>query len=165
MMDHLWAPWRIKYILAKKGGDCIFCVKPSPKEDRKRLILYRSECSIIMMNRFPYNSGHLMVAPMKHTGNLEELTPEELGDLSVLLRKSVSLLRRAINPQGFNIGMNIGQIAGAGVTDHLHFHVVPRWTGDTNFMPIVSETTVVPESLEKTYEKLISVLKKMDRER
>jgi len=106
-----------------------------------------------------------MVAPMKHTGNLEELTPEELGDLSVLLRKAVSLLRRAIDPQGFNIGMNIGRIAGAGVTDHLHFHVVPRWSGDTNFMPVVSETTVVPEFLEDTYGKLISVLKKMDGER
>lgn len=164
-MDHLWAPWRIEYILGKKGGDCIFCVKPSRKGDRKRLILYRSECSIIMMNRFPYNSGHLMVAPMKHTGSLEELTPEELGDLSFLLRKSVSLLRKAIHPQGFNIGMNIGQIAGAGVTDHLHFHVVPRWSGDTNFMPIVSKTTVVPESLEKTYGKLLSVLEEMDRDR
>lgn len=165
MMDHLWAPWRIEYILAKKGGDCIFCVKPSRREDRKRLILCRSERSIIMMNRFPYTSGHLMVAPMKHTGSLEELTPEELADLSSLLRKVVSLLRRAIEPQGFNIGMNIGQIAGAGVTDHLHFHVVPRWSGDTNFMPVVSETTVVPETLEKTYGKLLSALKKMDREK
>ena len=164
-MEHLWAPWRMKYILTKKGGDCIFCLKPSRKGDRKRLILCRSQCSIFMMNRFPYSSGHLMVAPMKHTGNLEELTPEELGDLSVLLRKAVSLLRRAIDPQGFNIGMNIGRIAGAGVTDHLHFHVVPRWSGDTNFMPVVSETTVVPEFLEDTYGKLISVLKKMDGER
>ncbi len=161
-MEHLWAPWRIEYILSKKEGECIFCVKPSRKEDRKRLILHRSERSIIMMNRFPYNSGHLMVAPMKHTGNPEELTPQELGDLSVLLQKSVTLLRRAIHPQGFNIGMNIGQIAGAGVTDHLHFHVVPRWSGDTNFMPIVSDTTVVPESLDRTYEKLFSALEEMD---
>jgi len=102
---------------------------------------------------------------MKHTGDLEELRPEELADLSVLLRKAVCLLRIAIHPQGFNIGMNIGQLAGAGVTDHLHFHVVPRWSGDTNFMPVVSETTVVPESLEKTYGKLLSALKKMDREK
>lgn len=105
-----------------------------------------------------------MVAPIKHTGNLEALTSEELSDLSDLLQKAVSLLRRAIEPQGFNIGMNIGQIAGAGVTDHLHFHVVPRWSGDVNFMPIVSETTVVPEALDKTYDKLSSVLKEMDRE-
>lgn len=161
-MDRLWAPWRIRYILSNKGGDCIFCVRPSRRGDRKRLILHRSQCSIIMMNRFPYNSGHLMVAPMKHTGNLEELTPEELGDISVLLKKTVSILREAMDPQGFNIGMNIGQIAGAGVTDHLHFHVVPRWAGDTNFMPVVSETIVVPESLEETYEKLVSVLKVMD---
>ncbi len=163
-MEHLWAPWRIKYILSSKGGDCIFCVKPSRKEDRKRLILYRSGHSIIMMNRFPYNSGHLMVAPMKHTGNLEELTLEEFEDLSVLLKKTVSLLRRTMDPQGFNIGMNIGQIAGAGVTDHLHFHVVPRWAGDTNFMAVASETVVVPESLGKTYQKLISALKGMDEE-
>jgi ATP adenylyltransferase len=162
-MDHLWAPWRIKYILSNKGEDCIFCVKSSPKGDRKRLILHRSEYSLIMMNRFPYNSGHLMVAPLKHTGNLEKLTAEELGDLSVLLKKTVSLLRKAMDPQGFNIGMNIGQVAGAGVTDHLHFHVVPRWIGDTNFMPVASETIVVPESLEKTFEKLSSLLEKMDR--
>ena len=101
---------------------------------------------------------------MKHTGNLEELTGKELADLSSLVRRVVSLLRQTMAPQGFNIGMNIGQLAGAGVTDHLHFHLVPRWSGDTNFMPIVSETTVVPESLEKTYGKLISVLKEMDRE-
>ncbi len=163
-MEHLWAPWRIKYILSEKGGDCIFCVKPSRREDRKRLILCRNPHSILMMNLFPYNSGHLMVAPIKHTGNLEALTSEELSDLSDLLQKAVSLLRRAIEPQGFNIGMNIGQIAGAGVTDHLHFHVVPRWSGDVNFMPIVSETTVVPEALDKTYDKLSSVLKEMDRE-
>ncbi len=163
-MDHLWAPWRIKYILSNKGEDCIFCVKSSPKEDRKRLILHRSEYSLIMMNRFPYNSGHLMVAPLKHTGDLEKLTPEELGDLSVLLRKTVSLLRKAMDPQGFNIGMNIGQVAGAGVTDHLHFHVVPRWIGDTNFMPVMSETIVVPESLEKTFEKLRSLLERMNRQ-
>jgi ATP adenylyltransferase len=164
-MEHLWAPWRIEYILAKKGEGCIFCVKPSPKEDRERLILYRSKHTIIMMNRFPYNSGHLMVAPRKHSGDLDDLTPEELSDLSVHLRSVVSILRRAMNPQGFNIGMNIGQIAGAGVTDHLHFHVVPRWSGDTNFMPIVGDTTVVPEALKKTYGKLLSVVNKADRER
>jgi ATP adenylyltransferase len=164
-MERLWAPWRIEYILAKRGGDCIFCVKPSRKEDRKRLILYRSDCSLIMMNRFPYNSGHLMVAPMKHTGNLDDLTQEELADISTLLRKAVCLLRRAVDPQGFNIGMNMGQIAGAGVTDHLHVHVVPRWQGDTNFMPIVSKTTVVPEALERTYKKLLCALTEMGKEK
>ena len=158
MTEHIWAPWRMKYILAEKGGDCIFCVKPSRRGDRKRLILYRSEHSILMMNRFPYSSGHLMAAPMKHTGNLEDLTTEELGDLSILVRKAVSLLRTAVEPQGYNIGMNIGQIAGAGIVDHLHFHVVPRWSGDTNFMPVVSETMVVPESLEDTYGRLVSAL-------
>ncbi len=162
-MDHLWAPWRIKYILSNKGGDCIFCVKPSRKEDRNRLILYRSQSSIIMLNRFPYNSGHLMVAPMRHTGDLEDLTARELRDLSVLLKRTVSLLKKAMDPHGFNIGMNIGQVSGAGVTDHLHFHIVPRWTGDTNFMPVTGETIVVPECLEKTYEKLRSALEEMDR--
>jgi len=161
-MEHLWAPWRMRYILSEKEGNCIFCTTSSRRDDRKRLILHRSESSIIVMNRFPYNSGHLMVAPMKHTGDLEDLSVPELTDLSDLLKKTVMLLRKAMNPEGFNIGMNVGRIAGAGVTDHLHFHVVPRWRGDTNFMPIVSETTVVPESLEKTYEKLLSVLKEMD---
>ncbi|MBW2056043.1 MAG: HIT domain-containing protein [Deltaproteobacteria bacterium] len=164
-MDRLWAPWRIEYILSEKKGECIFCVKPSRSGDRKRLILYRSQWSTIMMNRFPYTSGHLMVAPMKHTSNLDDLTPEELTDLFLVLRKAVSLLRRAIAPEGFNIGMNIGQIAGAGIADHLHFHVVPRWSGDTNFMPVLSGTTVVPESLDKTFGKLLSVLKEMDREK
>ncbi|NIQ38061.1 MAG: HIT domain-containing protein [Proteobacteria bacterium] len=163
-MDRLWAPWRIKYILSNKAGNCIFCVKPSRKGDRKRLILFRSDYSLIMLNRFPYNSGHLLVAPVKHTGDLEELTAEELNDLSVLLRKTVSLLRRAMAPQGYNIGMNIGQVGGAGFTDHLHFHVVPRWVGDTNFMPVSGETIVIPESLEETYEKLNSMLRDVKRE-
>lgn len=162
IMEHLWAPWRIQYILAKKEEDCIFCVKPSRRGDRKRLILCRSKHSILMLNRYPYTSGHLMVAPMRHTGRLEDLTSEELGDLSILVRKGVSLLQRAVAPHGFNIGMNLGKVAGAGITDHLHFHVVPRWSGDTNFMPIVSETTVVPEALERTYERLVSVLDEMD---
>jgi ATP adenylyltransferase len=106
-----------------------------------------------------------MVAPRKHSGNLDDLTPGELSDLFVHVRNVVSILRRAMNPQGFNIGMNIGQIAGAGVTDHLHFHVVPRWSGDTNFMPIVGDTTVVPEALKETYRKLLSVVNKADHER
>ena len=164
-MERLWAPWRMEYILDERRGDCIFCVKPSRREDRRRLILHRSESSLIMMNRFPYTSGHLMVAPLKHTGDLEDLTSQELLDLSALVKKAVTLLRRAINPQGFNIGMNIGQIAGAGITDHLHVHVVPRWSGDTNFMPIVGETKVLPESLATTYTKLWSVLKALGWER
>lgn len=162
VMEHLWAPWRMKYILSEKEGTCIFCVTSSRRDDRKRLILYRSQLSIMIMNRFPYNNGHLMVAPMTHTGQLEDLSVEELTDLSVVLRKTVVLLKKAMNPEGFNIGMNVGQIAGAGVADHLHFHVVPRWSGDTNFMPIVNETTVVPEALEKTYERLLSALRDMD---
>jgi ATP adenylyltransferase len=117
-----------------------------------------------MMNRFPYNSGHLMVAPLKHIGDLEDLTPQELLDLSTLVKKAVTLLRGAINPQGFNIGMNMGSIAGAGITDHLHVHVVPRWSGDTNFMPVVGKTKVLPESLANTYEKLSSALKALSRD-
>jgi ATP adenylyltransferase len=162
VMEHLWAPWRMKYILSEKGGECIFCVTSSRREDRKRLILYRSKLSIIIMNRFPYNNGHVMVAPMTHAGHLEDLSLEELTDLSVVLRKTVLLLKKAMNPEGFNVGMNVGRVAGAGIADHLHFHVVPRWSGDTNFMPIVNETTVIPEALEKTYARLLSVLKDMD---
>jgi len=162
-VEHLWAPWRMDYIRSKKGQGCIFCVPLSTEGDSQKLILYRGQNSVMIMNRFPYSCGHLMVAPLRHTGDLEGLPPEELGDLLTVMKKAVSLLKRAFSPQGFNIGMNIGQVAGAGIVDHLHIHVVPRWSGDTNFMPIIADTIVVPEYLETTYHKLISVLEDMAR--
>lgn len=155
-MEKLWAPWRIKYVAMpeqdKKG--CIFCDKPATSEDKKNLIIYRGEHSFVLMNLFPYNNGHLLIAPYKHTNELSELIGEEkleLMDLLVLCHKVIS---EKMSPHGFNVGMNLGQVAGAGVKDHLHFHIVPRWNGDTNFMPIFSDVKVVSEGLEQTWEKL-----------
>lgn len=154
-MERLWAPWRMKYIEeGSKIEGCIFCIFPAEQDDRKNLILYRGEHSFIMLNSFPYNPGHLMVAPYKHTADLYELTDEELLDVNHLARFSVRLLSATVQPDGFNLGVNLGRTAGAGIVDHVHWHVVPRWNGDTNFMPVIGETKVLPESLEATYDKL-----------
>jgi len=120
--------------------------------------LHRSSHSFIIMNRYPYANGHLMVAPNRHVGSLDELGEGEIADVMGLVKKSLYTLRRALKPDGFNVGLNIGKVAGAGVEDHIHFHIVPRWNGDTNFMPVVSGTKVMPEYLEKTYERLISLI-------
>ncbi len=154
MTELLWAPWRIEYIEEKKEDICIFCRGFKERDDKKNLILYRSELCFVIMNRFPYNSGHLMVAPNEHIGSIEELPDEVLLDMMNTVKKSVRALKDAINPDGFNIGINQGKSAGAGIVDHVHIHIVPRWTGDTNFMPVLSNTRVVPEYLERTYDKL-----------
>ena len=157
-METLWAPWRMEYILRDKGeGEepCIFCSRITQDKDKQNLILYRSSQSFVIMNRFPYNNGHLMVVPYRHCGDLLDLKEAEKNDLFALIQLSVKALNQVMQPHGFNIGMNIGKVAGAGVDDHLHFHIVPRWNGDTNFMPIISETKVVSEALDKTYDKMI----------
>ena len=136
-----------------KGG-CIFCDKPALGDDEKALIVARGELAFVMLNAYPYNPGHLMVAPFRHIGVLEELTGEELADASSLLQRSIRALKDVSNPHGFNLGMNLGKVAGAGVADHLPWHLVPRWDGDTNFMPVVGETKVLPELLSQTYAKL-----------
>ena len=155
-MNKLWAPWRIKYLelpeLDKK--ECIFCVKPAVNEDQKNLIVYRGKFSFIMMNLFPYNNGHLLIAPYRHTSDLSDLAADEQLELMELLAISKDVLTKTMSAHGFNIGMNLGEIAGAGVKDHLHFHIVPRWQGDTNFMPLFSDTKVISEGLEQTWEKL-----------
>ena len=153
-MKQIWAPWRMEYILGDKSNDCIFCHNLSVKQSKKKLILYHGKFSLVMLNRYPYTNCHLLVAPGKHTDTLEGLTRKGWLDVFVTLRKSVSILKKAIKPDGFNIGMNLGRIAGAGVEDHLHFHIVPRWSGDTNFMPVLAESVVVPEHLVKAYERL-----------
>ncbi|UCE17982.1 MAG: HIT domain-containing protein [Gemmatimonadota bacterium] len=153
-MDKLWAPWRMKYILAEKKEGCIFCEGVVRGDDRGGLILHRGSSCFVMMNRFPYNNGHIMVAPYRHVGEFEDLNDAESLDLMKLLQLSVRTFKRVLNPQGFNVGINIGQVAGAGVIDHIHVHVVPRWDGDTNFMPVLSETKVINEELEETYDKL-----------
>jgi ATP adenylyltransferase len=143
------------YISREKKGGCFFCKKLKEKRDRKNLILYQGEHVFVVMNRYPYNNGHLMVVPKRHYHDLEQLDDEESKELFGLLRASVKALKACFQPNGFNIGINIGKAAGAG-EDHLHLHVVPRWAGDTNFMPVLGETKIVPEYLQRTYERLHS---------
>jgi ATP adenylyltransferase len=156
-VERLWAPWRMEYIgSARKGKDegCLFCEKPKEGDDEKALIVARSEKSFAILNKFPYNSGHLMVAPFRHVGELEEVKDDESLDMQQLLQRCIEALEGAMRPEGFNVGMNLGLVAGAGIPDHLHWHVVPRWNGDTNFMPVVGETKVLPELLAATHRKL-----------
>lgn len=154
-MERLWTPWRLEYVrTAGEGDSCIFCDLPARGDDVAALIVARSELSFVVLNRFPYNPGHLMIAPFRHVGDLPGLTDEELDDASRLVRRSVEVIGEASQPGGFNVGMNLGRVAGAGIPGHLHWHVVPRWGGDTNFMPVVGQTKVLPELLDETYAKL-----------
>ena len=167
-MENLWAPWRSKYLYLRKRKKCILCVEKrsrKPKKinretmskdaDKKRYILDRSEYSFSMLNIYPYNNGHIMVAPFRHVSDIYLLTEEELGDLMKLVKKMKRALDKKLKPHGYNIGMNIGKAAGAGFDGHLHIHIVPRWEGDTNFMPVVTDVKVVPESLDAMYDLLI----------
>ena len=150
----LWAPWRIEYIEGEEENYCIFCVKPKEEDDEKNLILYRGKYSFVIMNRYPYNSGHLMIVPYAHKKDFEELNDDEILDINRLLKISIKVLKNVMHPDAFNIGLNLGKQAGAGIDEHLHYHIVPRWSGDTNFMPVISNTRVVPEALNRTYKKL-----------
>ncbi|GAB4173552.1 MAG: HIT domain-containing protein [Geothermobacteraceae bacterium] len=156
-MKRLWAPWRMTYIngedrQCQKG--CIFCLSEQSDEDRERLVLFRGRSAYIIMNRYPYSNGHLMVAPYRHTADLGSLSPEEVADIWRLTVLARDVLTEWASPDGFNVGMNWGRVAGAGVEDHLHQHIVPRWSGDTNFMPVLSDVRVIPQHLEETAEVL-----------
>ncbi len=157
-MDHLWAPWRLAYVAqpAKPtpADDCFICRGLAASDDRANLIAHRGLLSCVVLNRFPYNNGHLMIAPLAHKGRLDELTPEELLDLQETLRRMVAVLERRMNPDGFNVGLNLGKAAGAGLPGHLHWHVVPRWAGDTNFMTVVADVRVIVQSLDALYDLL-----------
>ena len=153
-MKILWAPWRIEYIRSPKHDGCIFCDFPRENRDRERLILYRGEKAFIIMNNYPYNPGHVMIAPYRHVGRWEDLTDEELLEIMKLSQLMIKALKRVMNPHGFNMGVNLGRVAGAGIDDHVHLHIVPRWNGDTNFMPVIADTKVIPESLEEAYDEL-----------
>ncbi|NJE26730.1 HIT domain-containing protein [Thermococcus sp. MV5] len=153
-MKLLWAPWRIEYIRSPKHNGCIFCDFPKENKDKERLILYKGKNAFIIMNNYPYNPGHVMIAPYRHVGKWEDLTDEELLEIMKLSQLIIKALKKAMNPDGFNMGVNLGRVAGAGIDDHVHFHVVPRWNGDTNFMPVLTNTKVVPESLEEAYKEL-----------
>jgi len=160
-MRQIWAPWRMEYILGDKSKGCIFCHNLPAKHSKKKLILHQGKFSLVMLNRYPYTNCHLLVAPRKHTDTLDGLNGEESLDFFITLRKSVGILKEAIKPNGFNIGMNLGRIAGAGIKDHIHFHIVPRWSGDTNFMPVVAESVVIPEHLKNAFEQLIPFFKNL----
>ncbi len=155
MPERLWAPWRLEYIeSADKATGCIFCTKPAENCDEEHLILCRSAHSYILLNKFPYSNGHLMVAPFKHSADMNDLDDAEMLDIQQMVRMSVNVLKGVYNPDGFNLGVNLGRVAGAGVEGHIHWHVVPRWSGDTNFMPVISDIRVIPDSLEATYKRL-----------
>ena len=153
-MEQIWAPWRIKYIQMAQIEGCILCDKPKENNDALNYILYRGDKNFVIMNSYPYNPGHLMIAPYRHIANLEELTDEELHEHFNIVSRSIKLLKQVFKPDGFNLGINMGKVAGAGINDHIHTHIVPRWQGDTNFMPVLSDVKVVPEALTETYEKL-----------
>ncbi len=161
-MDTLWAPWRIGYILREKDKDCFLCRKPQENADTQNYILIRDRTCFALLNTYPYNPGHLMIAPYKHTGELDDLADNELADLMTLTRRCKQVLARAMKPQGFNIGLNLGQVAGAGVLDHVHVHIVPRWSGDTNYMPVLADTRVLPQALDELYELLRQTLRSPD---
>ncbi len=163
-MKRLWRPWRMNYIRQveeKRDEGCIFCAKPAAGDDQANLILHRGRECFIMMNLFPYNTGHVMVSPYRHVGELEALTPGEREELLSLGALAMRVLGEAMRPQGYNLGMNLGKVAGAGYDEHLHLHVVPRWQGDTNFMPVLAETKVMPEYVEDNYLRLKECLERL----
>lgn len=161
-MDYLFTPWRMEYIRSAKQNGCIFC-ELLEMEDRAALILHRGERAFLVLNRYPYNNGHLMVVPYRHVDTIELLTPEDMTEVMALLALGVAALRLAWNPEGFNIGANIGRVSGAGVKDHVHLHVVPRWAGDTNFMSLFAETRVIPQTLEQAYDEIKAALASLER--
>ena len=154
----LWAPWRIEYITGPKAGACIFCAAAAGGSEH---VVETGETCFTMLNAFPYAAGHVMVAPYRHVGELEPLDEQELLEVMVRARRAMAALRDAMSPDGFNAGFNIGQVAGAGYADHLHLHVVPRWRGDTNFMPVLGGTRVISQALEQTREALIAALRRV----
>lgn len=154
-MEYLWSPWRMKYILNKeKEPNCVFCTAVEKEEDTDYLILYRGKNAFIMLNRYPYTSGHLMVLPYQHEPTYETLSCETRAEIMELINQATTVIRKVYHPHGINIGANIGEAAGAGIAPHVHFHIVPRWQGDSNFMAVTGNTRVVPEDLSDSYRRL-----------
>jgi ATP adenylyltransferase len=162
--NNLWAPWRIKYVQGlDKSGDCFICHNlQNPQDDHENLVLWRTEKSIVILNRFPYNNGHLLIAPVRHIGELDKVSEEGMLEMFKVVRESQKALSLAIKPHGFNIGMNLGRCSGAGLPGHLHIHVVPRWEGDTSFMSVCSDTDVISQSLTELYEMLKQISEEHD---
>jgi len=159
-LENLWAPWRIEYILGKRDSHCIFCPEGHGLSDEERLILHRGELTMVMMNKFPYNNGHLLVSPWRHVSRLDDLTGEEMLGLMEWLKKTTAILEKTMHPDGFNVGLNLGREAGAGFEEHLHFHIVPRWRGDTNFIAVMADVRSIPEHIKQTYSKLLPYFRK-----
>ena len=155
-MKVFWAPWRMEYILSdQKEEGCIFCPGTDRSRDEERLILHTGPLAVVMMNRFPYINGHLLVAPAGHVPDLASLSDQEGLELLSMVRRSIAILKEVMQPEGFNVGLNLGKVAGAGVEEHMHFHIVPRWSGDTNYMTVFGEVRVIPEHIKETYRKLL----------
>jgi ATP adenylyltransferase len=153
--QRIWAPWRLAYVKdASKNDDCIFCAKPAEDDDEATFIVHRGERCFVILNTFPYTNGHLMVAPFEHIATLQDLDAETVAEMMALAQRSMRVLDETYEPQGYNVGVNQGRVAGAGVDGHIHLHVVPRWGGDTNFMPVLGDTRVMPQTLEQSYEAL-----------
>ncbi len=159
-MKDLWSPWRIEYILQKKPDGCVFCKGCQADMDAENLILHRGEYNFVILNRYPYNNGHLMVVPYRHINMLNNLTADEQLEMMQLVSLCIEVLKDSMHPDGFNVGMNLGAPAGAGIKDHIHMHIVPRWTGDTNFMPVLADTRVIVEALDQTYARLKPLFEK-----
>ena len=158
-MKTMWAPWRIEYILEDKESGCIFCDAIKTKGD---LVLFLGSETLVMMNKFPYINGHLLVAPVRHVATLDQLTKMEMGELLATVEQSVGILKTVMQPDGYNVGLNLGRIAGAGLEDHLHFHIVPRWAGDTNALTVFGEVRVIPEHIKATHNNLKPYFDKID---
>ncbi|MFW5697116.1 MAG: HIT family protein [Fimbriimonadaceae bacterium] len=163
MAKRLWAPWRFDYVREADKQEpvegCIFVELPKRDNDRDNLILYRGKKAFVMLNGYPYTSGHLMVAPYKHTAEMQELDDEELLEINQLVARALGWLKQAYGPDGYNVGVNLGRAGGAGIPTHIHWHIVPRWNGDTNFMTAIGETRVLPQSLESSYDVLAAIIK------
>ncbi len=163
-MKRLWAPWRMDYILSgRRAGKCIFCPE-ARQADEKNLIVHRTSFSLVMLNRYPYSYGHLMIAPIRHVSDLNKLKPEEKEDILHHLGQAIHISKKVFCSDGFNVGMNLGRVSGAGIPHHLHFHVIPRWNGDMNFMPVLADVRIIPEHLQETYRKLRRQFKKLRKE-
>ena len=153
-MRRLWAPWRLRYLVEHGSSECVFCQKPQERRDRENHILVRGNSCFVMLNAFPYNNGHLLIVPYRHVAALGQTTAGEKLELVELADQMIAVLTEVMHPEGFNLGINQGKAAGAGIADHIHLHIVPRWVGDYNFMPLLSETKVIPEALGQTFDKL-----------
>ena len=153
--QRIWAPWRLRYVKdAKHSDECVFCAKPDAGDDREALIVHRGERCFVILNLFPYTNGHLMVTPYEHVARLQDLPAETTAEMMALAQAAMARLERVYEPHGYNVGLNQGRVAGAGVEHHIHLHVVPRWAGDNNYMPVLADTRVMPQSLEESYDAL-----------